>query len=765
MANFYKEAKVDSVSQIKLLYIELRTWLQMVANKSINIDNVDTDELMRAVKLIAIEENNRINKPTGGKYADVKQARHDQFNRNYADPEVMSQLKRMLANVMNGYPESFDNRNGSIFAIINGAKNASTAGLRTYDISTEIKGDVAWFAPKAPIVQQAGPDASTSDLAKALTKLQENQKNVVCNFRMDQNGQNEWLIDGGLNGLTALLGKPGKEFTRKDENGNRVIDEKGGSPGILRLCGITPMSRTLVKGRSTEYAIALSPAEGYKFAEAISDSNSKLRQYVMLTNVQEAKDIATETNLQLDDSADTNSANNSLDAQLSKNHANLGNMGDTGESIHKEIMDKFVGSMGRVMSAVRAYVAVADKTPILTEVPMPQVSLDNEDLLVQSVSALSSFFIKFAKQNGKGIDLSRRTCHYGGIDYPIVTVDEFKIGKLVSQLKLIKGLAFNKYLEDVVVKTANALGSFFTNIEPKLKNIFDSVTFSDEEIDEVTTSEEAQAREALLKEYDDFMKNIPKGLPKGKQYNLLYIMSVMDTAYDADLSTFDNTDEEHASKRMTQPVHNLYEKYSAFVYALNQGSATKEDLEQIKPVITSLASVFVAYVNNLIRWGELSQTPVELNGKKGTTTIGKMIEAFQHGTNFIDDPILRRKVFEAFKVVSQKLNVYGTQMTDQDWATIAQVAVKEEEKDKEKEAAQQEAPPTEDAPDTPAESDESEDLFTIDDADEPIIDMDGGSNETATPSEPSDPADDMVLRDDDDDDDDDDDGAIGHLMR
>ena len=663
---------------------------------------------------------------------------------------------------MNGYPESYDNRNGSIFAIINGAKNASTAGIRTYDISTEIKGDVAWFAPKAPIVQQTGPDASTSDIAKALTWLQENDKNVVCNFRMNQTGQNVWLIDGGINGLNILLGQRGKEFTRKDENGNRVIDKKGGRVGVLQLCGITPMSMNLVKGKSTKYAIALNPAEGKKFAEAISDPDSKLRQYVILTNVQVAKESATETHLQLDDSADTNSANNSIDAQLSRGHANMGNMGDTGESIHKEIMEHFVRSIDNVMKAVDAYVTAANKTKLLTDVPKPQVFLDNEDLLVQSVSALSSFFIKFAKQNGKGIDLPRRTCHYGGIDYPIVTVDEFKTGKLVSRLKLINGLAFNKYLEDVVVKTANALGSFFTNIEPKLKNVFDSVTFSDKETDEVTTSEEAQARNALMEEYDDFMKIIPKGMPKGKQYNLLNIMSVMDTAYDADLSTFDNTDEEHASKRMTQPVHDLYEKYSAFVYALNQGSATKEDLEQIKPVITSLASVFVAYVNNLIRWGELSQTPVELNGKKGTTTIGKMIEAFQHGTNFIDDPILRRKVFEAFKVVSQKLNVYGTQMTDQDWATIAQVAVNEEEKDKEKETVQPEVSPTEDTPETPAESDESEDLFTIDDDDEPMIDMDGGSNETATPSELSDPAADMVLRDDDDDDDD---GAIGHLMR
>ena len=378
---------------------------------------------------------------------------------------------------------------------------------------------------------------------------------------------------------------------------------------------------------------------------------------------------------------------------------------------------------------------------------------------------MSSFFYKFAKQDGKGIDLPRRTCHYGGIDYPIVTVDEFTTGKLVSKLKLINGLAFHKYLEDVVVKTAKALVSFFTNIEPKLKNVFDSVTFSDKETDEVTTSEEAQVRNALMEKYDDFMKIIPNGMPKGKQYNLLNIMSVLDTAYEADLSTFDNTDEEHASKRMTQPVHDLYEKYSAFDYALSQGSATEKEFEQIKPVITSLASVFVAYVNNLIRWGKLSQTPVELNGEKGTTTIGKMIEAFQHGTNFIDDPILRRKVFEAFKVVSQKLKVYGTQMTDQDWNTIAQVAVKEEDKNKEKEAAQQEVPPTEDAPETPAESDESEDLFTIDDNDEPMIDMDGGSNETATPSELSDPAADMVLRDDDDDDDDDDEGAIGHLMR
>ena len=771
MANFYKEAKVDSVSQIKLLYIELRTWLQMVADGYINIDNVDTSKLMAVALSLATEENNRLNKPTG-QYADAKQAKFDMFERNSENPTVISQLKRMLAEVMNGNPDSFDNRKGSIFAIINNAKNSSTAGIRTYDLSNEIRENVAWFAPKEPIVRLAGSDASTNELAKALTWLQENNKNVVCKFRMDQNGQDKWLIDGGVNGLRILLGRRGREFTRMDENGNRVIDEKGGRVGVLQLCGITPMSMDLVKGRSTEYAIALSPADGHKFAEAISDPNSKLRQYVMLTSVQEAKESATETNLQLDDSADTNSANNSLDAQISKGHANMGNMGDTGESIHKEIMDKFVGSMARVMSTVRDYVAVADKTPILTKVPMPKVSLNNEDLLVQSVSELSSFFIEFAKQGGKGIELSRRTCHYAGSDYPIVTVDEFKIGRLIRQLKRLNGLAFNRSLADVVVNTAQKMGSFFTNIEPKLKKVFDSVTFSDDATDAVTTSEEAQARNALRKEYDDFMQTIPNG---GK-IRLIDMMSALDTAYEADISTFDNTDEEHASKRMTQPVHDLFEKYITFVYALNQGSATKEEFEQIKPVVKSLASVFVEYINNLSRWKTLSQTPVELDGKKGATTIGKMIEAFQNGSYFIDDPTLRRKVFEAVKLVSQKLNVYGTQMTDQDWATIAQVAVKEEEKDKEKEAAQPEVPPTEDAPETSAESDESDastesdesdDLFTIDDDDEPMIDLDGGSNETATPSEPSDPADDMVLRDDadDDDDDDDDDGAIGHLTR
>ena len=762
MANFYKEAKVDSVSQIKLLYVELRTWLQMVADGYIDINNVDTSKLMAVALSLATEENNRLNKPTG-QYADAKRVKFDMFERNSENPTVVSQLKRMLADVMNGRPESFDTRKGSIFAIINNAKNASTAGIRTYDFSNEIKGDVAWFAPMEPIARLAGSDASTNELAKALTWLQENNKNVVCKFRMNQNGQDEWLIDGGVNGLRVLLGRRGKEFTRMDETGNRVIDEKGGRAGILQLCGITPKSMDLVKGKSTEYAIALSPAEGLKFADAISNPNSELRtKYVMLTNVQVAKESATETNIQTDDTADTNSLNNSLDAQIARNHANLGNMGDTGESVHKVIMDKFVGSIKRVMSAVRDYVFVAEKAPMLAKIPMPKVSLNNDDLLVQSVSALSSFLREFAYQGGKGIKLSQRTCHYGGSDYPIVTVDEFKIGQLMNRLSRINGLAFNRSLATAVVNTAKTLGSFFTNIESKLKKVFDSVKFSDEETDAVSTSEEAQALNALKKEYYEFMQTIPNG----GTVRLIDMMSALDTAYEADISTFDNTDEEHASNRMTQPVHDLYEKYSTFVYALNQGSATKEEFEQIKLVVKSLASVFVAYINNLSRWKELSQTPVELDGKNGATTIGKMIEAFQHGTYFIDDPTLRRKVYDAVKVVSQKLNVYGTQMTDQDWATIAQVAVKEEKT--ENEAAQPAVPPTADATETPAESEESDDLFTIDDDDEPMIDLDGGSNETATPSEPSepsDPSDDMVLRDDDDDDDDDDDGAIGHLTR
>ena len=154
------------------------------------------------------------------------------------------------------------------------------------------------------------------------------------------------------------------------------------------------------------------------------------------------------------------------------------------------------------------------------------------------------------------------------------------------------------------------------------------------------------------------------------------------------------------------------------------------------------------------------------------TTIGKLVNEVDKGTEYNIDPTLLPKVVDAFDVISQKLNVYGTQMTDQDWAIIAKVAVKKKDKaketEKEQEVAQPEVPPTADAPDTPAEPDESEDLFTIDDDDEPMIDLDGGSNETATPSEPSDPSDpsdDMVLRDDDDDDDDDDDGAIGHLTR
>jgi hypothetical protein len=771
MANFYKEAKVDSVSQIKLLYIELRTWLQMVADGYIDSNNVDTSKLMAVALSLATEENHRLNKPIG-QYADAKQAKFDMFERNSENPTVISQLKRMLADVMNGHPESFDTRKGSIFAIINNAKNSSTAGIRTYDFSNEIKENVAWFAPKEPIARLAGSDASTAELAKALTWLQENNKNVVCKFRMDQSGQNEWIIDGGVNGLRILLGKRGREFTRIDENGNRVIDEKGGRAGILQLCGITPKSMDLVKGRSTEYAIALSPAEGLKFAEAISDPGSKLRKYVMLTSVQEAKESATQTSLQLDDSADTNSVNNSLDEQIAKGHANMGNMGDTGESIHKEIMDKFVNSIKNVMSAVRAYVAVADKTPILVNVPMPQVSLNNEDLLVQSVSSLSSFLLEFAYQGGKGIKLSQRTCHYGGSDYPIVTVDEFKIGQLISKLSRINGLAFNRSLADVVDNTAKKLGSFFTNIERKLKKVFDSVTFSDEETDAVSTSEEAKARNALKKEYYEFMQTIPTG---GK-VRLIDMMSAMDTAYETDISADENAENEHnfkhIFKRMTQPVRDLYEKFNTLDYALSQGSATKEDFEQIKPVVMSLASVFMEYLNNHIRWKELSQTPVKLDGQESVTTIGKLVNELDKGNEYNIDPTLLPKVVDAFDVISQKLNVYGTQMTDQDWAIIANVAVKKKDKakenEKEPEAEQPEAPPTADAPDTPAESDESDDLFTIDDDDEPMIDLDGGSNETATPSEPSeqsDPADDMVLRDDDDDDDDDDDGAIGHLTR
>ena len=96
----------------------------------------------------------------------------------------------------------------------------------------------------------------------------------------------------------------------------------------------------------------------------------------------------------------------------------------------------------------------------------------------------------------------------------------------------------------------------------------------------MSTSEEAKARNALKKEYSEFMQTIPTG---GK-VRLIDMMSALDTAYETDISADENAENEHnfkhIFKRMTQPVRDLYEKFNTLDYTLSQGSATKEEFEQ-----------------------------------------------------------------------------------------------------------------------------------------------------------------------------------------